>query len=548
MTSSRLLVCLLLGAAVVFGQHAAAGHSRVSLASRARGTLAFATPVSIDPSLIGPTLFVNPTANGASDSNPGTADLPLNTIRKAVQLAAIVNRLGTGVQVSIAAGVYREPVVLDADSASTAAPIVIQADGSGPVIIDGSDLWTGWQPYNDTVFMHIWPYRWGLAAYPPGWAGQVTLADIVRRREMIFAGGQALRQVLRLSDLDDNTFFVEEGAKLVYVQLSHGLTADQATIEVATRPALLTINGRNNVALRGLTFQRGNAAVQDGAVRIAGSQNVLIDGCSFVWNNWIGLALSSMTNVTIRNSTANFNGGTGVDGYQLKNLYFDRNDTSSNNWRGGQAGFFGWSVAGAKFTSVHDGKFRGHTSRGNQARGLWLDFDNQDILIDGSSYEGNQNDGLFLEANHGPIAIHNSSFRNNRSGSGILGANSSDVTIQNCVLASNSVAQISISGDVSRTVTDFVSGVSVDVRAERWEVDNSQLIGDDASQLLLSTPRWTPFLSSYQGNGNVWTNPASPLVILVGNQMVTFPQWQQLVSSDSDSTFGQSAISRRARK
>ena len=140
-------------------------------------------------------LYVNATHPQASDQNPGSQALPFKTIGRAAAAAVANNANQVGTQVLIAAGTYRESIALPKNGRETDAPIVFEAVGE--VIVSGSDVWTGWQRVaGDNVWAHAWPYRWGLAPIPSGWEPYVTLADIVRRSEMVFVNGTPLDQAL----------------------------------------------------------------------------------------------------------------------------------------------------------------------------------------------------------------------------------------------------------------------------------------------------------------------------------------------------------------
>ena len=529
----RQLVLLTACTAVLLSQRQSS--RRVSPATWSRAFIAIATPVELNLDLPTQLIYVNPSAIGADDGNPGSQELPLRTISAATALVRSINRAQLAARILVSPGTYREQVAFTGDDRATSAPITLEATEPGRVILSGSDEWRDWEQTGPSTYTHVWQYRWGLAPYPNGWLNQVQLPPIVRRREMIFVDGSPLRQVLTAEELEDSSFYVDEAGATVTVRLKTGATLDHARVEVASRPLLLSLQNTHNWLLRGITFQHGNAAIQDGAVRIADSENILVENCTFVWNNWVGLTVSGVTGMTLRRSRANANGGTGVDGYQLRNLYVEGTDTSFNNWRGAQGQFYGWSVAGAKFTAVHGASIRSHTARSNTARGLWMDYDNKDILIEQSSFEKNANDGLFLEANTGPIKVLSSSFVGNFQGSGILGANTQDVVISDCTISGNSVAQLSISGDYKRTVSNWITGATDEVFAQRWALERNLLVSTDPSQMLLITPDWIPFLSTYQGTQNRWQEVGASPTFQMGGGKLSFQEWQALVSSDFDS-------------
>jgi len=502
---------------------------------------ATATGASVDETTATQTLFVSNQSASASDSNPGTEALPFLTVSKGAQAAQALNQRGTGVKVYIEPGIYREQVSLMQTSKDTSAPMIFEGTSRGKVILAGSDDWsTGWQQFGNNQYQRSWPYTWGLAPYPSGWAGNVVLQDIVRRREMVYVNGHNLTQMLQYSDLTDYSFFADETAHTIYLQLGPSLPMSGATIEVGIRPQVFVVQGKQNVVLRDLVFRHGNAAVQDGAVQIAGSTNVLISGCTFEWNNWIGLSLSGTSNITLSDNTADRNGATGFDIYNMKNLVLDSNETSFNNWRGVRGNFLGWSVAGAKLGGVHLGQISHHTSAGNRARGIWLDYDNRDFTVDSVTLVWNFNDGIFIEANPGPILVQSSTMSNNQYASGIAGANSSDVTLLNNAVTGNGVEQILITGDLDRTVVNWETNAQLDVQATRWTIRSNTFTSQDSSQaLLVVSQNWPPFLTTLSADYNVWTKLGGQQVFEVGASWLTFSQWQKLVNADLTSVFQQ---------
>jgi parallel beta-helix repeat protein len=494
---------------------------------------AAATGANIDESKATQTLFVNNRSGSASDGNPGTEALPFRTVAQGARAAQTLNQRGIGVKVYIQPGIYREQVTLTQTSKDTGAPIIFEGTSRGNVILSGSDDWSGgWQPVSNNVYGRNWPYVWGVAPYPQGWDGNTVLQDIVRRREMVYVNGHNMTQVLQFSDLADYSFFADENAHTIYLRLGPGLTID-STIEVGIRPRVLVVQGKQNLVLRDLVFRHGNAAVQDSAVQVSDSSNVLISGCTFEWNNWIGLGLSGTSSTTLSNNIADRNGATGFDIYNMKNLVLDSNETSFNNWRGARGNFYGWSVAGAKLGGVHAGRVSQHTSAGNRARGLWLDYDNRDVTVDGVTLVWNFNDGIFIEANPGPILVQNSTMANNQYAAGIAGANSSDVTLLNNVIIGNGVEQILITGDLDRTVVNWETNAQLNVPATRWTIRSNTVTSQDGSQgLLVVSDNWPPFLTTLSADYNVWTKRGGQQLFGVGSKWLTFGQWQSLVNAD----------------
>src|SRR5207302_71667 len=101
----------------------------------------------------------------------------------------------------------------------TTAPIVFEAVEKGKAMVSGADVFSQWIPEpQPNTYSSVWPYRWGIAPYPKGWAGNVTLDPIVRRREMVFVNDVAYTQVLSLAALAANSFFISEDSATLYVK------------------------------------------------------------------------------------------------------------------------------------------------------------------------------------------------------------------------------------------------------------------------------------------------------------------------------------------
>jgi len=500
---------------------------------------ATASGASIDETKVQQTLFVNNQSPAASDSNPGTEAKPFLTVSQGARVAQANNEKGIGTKVYIEPGVYRETVSIPQSGKETTAPFVLEGTDRGDVILAGSDVWTGWQTIAPNLYQHPWPYHWGLAPYPQGWTGNTQLQDIVRRREMIYVNGHPMTQVLAYSALTDYSFFADENANQVYLQLGSNMTMNGATVEVATRAQVLVAQGKKSFILRDLVFRHGNAAVDDSSIQVSNSDNVLIEGCTFEWNNWIGLGLTTDSNMTLHDNTSSRNGSSGFDVYNMKNLVLDTNETSFNNWRGARGNFYGWSVAGSKLGGIHTGLVKNYTATANRARGLWLDYDNTNLTVDGVTLVWNFNDGLFIEANVGPILIENSTISNNQNGAGVAGANSSDVTLLNNALSGNGIEQILITGDLHRTVTNWETNAQQDVQATRWTIQGNTCTSQGPSEALLITQNWPPFLTTLLAANNIWTKSGGQQAFEVGSSWLTFAQWQGTVHTDTTSVFNQ---------
>ena len=490
------------------------------------------------------TVFVNAQHPQASDSNPGTETLPFKTIRKAVAVVLENNWQRKGTKVRIAPGVYRESISVPPDWRETDAAMTFEATEIGKVIVSGSDVWTGWtRQGTSAIYARAWPYKWGLAPYPPYWEGNVVLQPIVRRREMIFLNGTLLDQVLSVAELKPGSFTVDETLGTVQLMPPVGANMDTAVIEVAVRAGLLKVTTKHNVTIRGLTFTHDNTPLQGSAVTIESGSNIVLEDNQFLWNNWGGLSLLEVSGGTLRRNVASHNGVVGMDAWKVKNLVAEDNDTSYNNWRGAKGGFYGWAATGMKIMLTHGGSFRRHRSVGNQTRGLWFDTDCTDIVVEDSFLGENLQDGVFLEALQGPITVRNSTICHNQKG-GILIANSANVALEKNIVYGNRDAQVLLSGEYSgaRGFTNWETGLKLQVVSEGWTVKSNAVVGLDSGFMLLSTTlsatMWDRFVATLTSDSNVWFNPNDTNVFrIAGSRTLDFSAWRSTTGRDSYSTF-----------
>ena len=348
-------------------------------------------------------------ANTGSDVNAGIGQ-PLKTLQAAVDKALINSSRGLATRVLISPGDYRETLNID-QSSSQAAPISFEAVTAGTVTVSGSDLLT--HPFhassNQSIFSYTWNYNFGLCPVPTGWPGS-RMPTIVRRREMVFVNGVLLTQVLSYSSMHAGTFFVDEGANAIRVWPKSGTNMSTARVEAAVRSTTLNISGRSSVKFSGMVFQHASSCINKDGANVNSSSNVLFDSVVVQWNNWGGLDINGSNWVTVRNSIASHNGGNGMGGFKDKNVLFQNNEASYNNWRGGMGNFYDWGMGGVKFGGMHTATVNGLRAVGNQSQGLWFDTDDRNITITNVHLIGNRVTNLQLEANPGPISVSNSFF------------------------------------------------------------------------------------------------------------------------------------------
>jgi hypothetical protein len=366
---------------------------------------------------------------------------------------------------------------------------------------------------------------------------------------MIFINGQMLTQVLSQTAMTEGTFFVDEPAGGVYLWPAAGTDIAKSTVEVAIRPSLFTASGAN-LTIRGLTFQHAATFLDGGAVSVSGGSAILIEDTGYLWNNWSGLGIQDSTNVVVRRSVANHNGGRGMSDWRNKNILFEDNETSYNNWRGARAGFFDWAMGGIKNMRAHDGVWRRHKSLANQAYGLWFDSDNQNVVVEDSVLCNNRLPGLFVEASQGPTAVVRSTLCNNER-DGVFGSGAERVTLKNNIFYGNGFAQIELGGiEVRSGVDNWETNRTGELRDQDWTLCGNVFVSRTPNAQGpgggLVVPNWPWFLTTVNSSKNIWWNAESPAVFRVSGSRtfdLDLAGWQHLTEQDANSAFADPRLS-----
>ncbi len=496
------------------------------------------------------TIYVGPTTGSRETAAIGSKANPYQTIDEAVQYAVYVNKRNERhTQILVAPGTYRESINLitytnfDTNQPLNESLITIEAEiPTERPIVSGSDVWTEWQ-ISGSTFAHHWPFDWGLTDVR---FGNNELADIVKRREMIFVNGDRLTPVDTVTALVAGSFYVDEEIDSVFVFPSNGIDLTTSLVEVAVRPTTWAQEFENNVTIRGLVFQHSNDEWLDGSasIKISSSHGLTIEDCDFRDNNWTGLYIGRSDNVTVRNSRMNDNGGRGLAVWNLRHGRFENSETSGNNWRGFLGNFAGWTV-GNNIDSSHDIVFFRHTANNNFARGLWFDTDVKDALVFESTFYNNRNDGLFIEATQGPIAVmHSYVVENGRDG--LFTGAVEQLTLEHNFFRDNFRSAIRVSGAIGgREITDFETDSVQIVETRNWTILNNRFVGSGPFMLgtTVDQTTWDDFTSTLTSDFNDWCHPAQGAIFqTVGGSLQTLSQWRLETGQDLNSTYCNPAL------
>jgi len=393
-------------------------------------------------------IVVNQVHSLASDQNPGTAEMPVVTVSRGLELAVDPFLEGKSIKVVIHAGIYRENLEWEV-SAINDGSLVIEATDDGEVIISGSEIWNNWEKINGTnTYSHSWRYKWlerseKIKKSDLADEGKVktlrwlkSVSPLFLLRAMVFVNGEHYQQVLTGDELVEGKIQVNEDEEKIYLSLPENINPDFAQIEVAVEPIVFKFQKSANITIRGIDFIHSNSIMKGGGLYFVTCQNILVENCGFYYNNWTGLKFSTCRDVTVKQCKMMDNGALGIAGFQLKNFILESCETARNNWRGYASGAMDWDLGGMKVLRVHNCQVINHYSHDNFTYGIWFDDDNIDISIKNSVFSDNWLDGIFIEKSQGPTTIDSCEIIGNKR-SGITIGSSDNVIITNNVISNN---------------------------------------------------------------------------------------------------------------
>jgi Right handed beta helix region len=409
------------------------------------------------------------------------------------------NRLGKPVRLVLQPTIYRESFVLGPGPSMTPAPITI--DGQGATI-SGANVLTSWTPQGDGTFRHHWPHNLGNQA--DAWPN-LSYNRVLLNREAMFVGGVPYHVVNSASNLAPGTFVIDEGADTITAR-PRAEDAPLVSAEVTVRRKTLQIEGRSNVTVRNITLERGAGGVQETMAGASNSSNFTVENVTVRQAAGSGFSVGSGKGATVRNVRFLDNGTTGYGSYMQTGIVIENVELARNNWRGAQVGFTGWSV-GVKFGKTSNVTIRGWNAHHNYSHGLWFDYDNRNIIIDGLVSAGNIGRGISLESNPGPITVDNAKICNNGM-SGISYARTDRATVKNSQVFNNAGWQHLHTG--SSTPVTMPDGYVV--HGNMMTLQNTITAGNDWAQKDSMNKGWlfwqsrdeAAFWDSANFSGNTW--------------------------------------------
>ncbi len=509
---------------------------------------------SVNESLETASIYVD-AANG-SDSNSGSKSAPLKTIGASVTMALNNNHSRVGSKVIINPGTYREAVVIDGSKKSTSLPITFEAATNGTVFVSGSDVISGWSVYsgNSKIYEASWPYDFPVCAAqaPPAPAQQ----EIVLHAEMLIVNGSPLTQVLTLTSMLPGTFYIDNTHKLIYSYPPSGTNMATAAVETSALPNVLTVSGQSNLVFRGLGFQYANSCPQSAAVMIGGkTTNILFDTDNFLWNNAMGIDLTTVEEFTVQNSVANYNGQVGFASHEVKNSLWQSDTANYNNWRGAQGAFYTWDTGGTKWMWDHDATYKSIVSNFNLANGVAWDTDNENVTFTSGESSFNLVNGIQIEKTEGPFTVSNSYFcYGNLLGVGQRGGvavrNSEQLTLTDTTMYDSLVNQFVVVGQPGGIeIANWETGQTYNLVTEKFTASGNTFNSSNASVLsnsYLGGSDWNAFVSTIKSNDNTFYGGTDSNAFVVPTPKsgtdLSLASWQSETGQDKGSSWKSTSV------
>lgn len=269
------------------------------------GGLSLANPIYVSPA--------------GDDQAPGTAQAPVQTLARALTLAA------GGGHIILAPGTYREGELTMQAGGTLAQPLRIEGAGADQTIIRGSRVVTGWVSHGGGVWKKLGWTTNSQQVFCDGVHLQQIGARSTWHSKALWDGKPTLPPVgASEADLFPGSFFHDGDAQVLYVYLPGGSNPNQHLMEASYYNWVLDGKNSQYVQLKHLCMGHTNGTYNGGKgkVLILGGQNWTVDSCIIEYGDFACISASGQNHI-IRNSLIRFGGDLGID---------MNNSDAAHNW------------------------------------------------------------------------------------------------------------------------------------------------------------------------------------------------------------------------
>ncbi|MCF8361824.1 MAG: right-handed parallel beta-helix repeat-containing protein [Prolixibacteraceae bacterium] len=396
----------------------------------------------------------------ASDHNPGTEDLPFQTIGKAAEV------LQPGEMVIIHEGVYHEAIRPARGGTSPDSMIVYRAATGEKVIVKGSVEMAdnsfspsrGWATGGDEWYREnvpgqgqgkVWQCKLdalNFEGYNPfgmlnlmqdqEWLDytKVNMDPHFKKRGLVFVDGIPLKQVRRPIELNDNkdgAYWPEHNGLTVHVRFPDGKSPHNSKVEMTTKEQLFAPDryGLGYIKIEGIHFlHSGNGfpVPQRGMVSASRGHHWVIENCTIEWANSLGIDLGNeMWHTTylpevgfhvFRKNVVKNCGLSGLQGLRGLNYLIEDNLFENIGWHDAEHGFEAGAIKlhRSQNTLIRRNVFRDIV----HAPGIWLDYiASKNCRVTNNVFTGitSARGCVYIEVSHERCRVDHNIFHNTKS-------------------------------------------------------------------------------------------------------------------------------------
>jgi len=369
-------------------------------------------PVPADATHVAVACTIQPQPPCGDDSNPGTADRPVATLRKAIE------RVQAGKTIVMHEGEYRE------DAGVAMKQVTIQPYPHATVWLKGSIVQTSWtkDATKDEWKANGWTSPFCLSGgarqpvpvcYDPAAVDTGSAAGLP---EQVFVDGVELAQVLDgVGVAGQSKFRIDTATR----ELVIGVDPTGKDVEISQHSRAIMVErhwdpglpGGNNSKILGIGVTHyathWRSETQQGAV-VMNATNVTFEGNTVVENSGTGVAVMQNPSV-VRNNNVSMNGYRGMVVHQASGTVLERNTFDGNNtqhYKINGCGDF-CTVAAVKATEASDLKVSYNRFTNTHGAGFWCDVACLDADIVANTASDNIGAGIFYEISAGGFIAFN---------------------------------------------------------------------------------------------------------------------------------------------
>jgi hypothetical protein len=394
------------------------------------------------PLVFSRTYYVDQADPKASDSNPGSKELPFRTINRAAQI------LEPGERVVIASGVYRERVDPARGGTGPGRMISYEAAPGAKVVVKGSRLvGAGWTPSTEFKLdvpaaerdrIRVYARRLDdldFEGYNPFGMASIMQDRVyllpkpeelwrhLKRRGMVFVDGRRLDQVELYQGLAarDGAFWCENDGLTIHVRLPGDTDPSRHQVELAIQEQVFAprTRGLAFIRVKGLGFEHaanGFPVPQRGLVSMSRGHHWIIEDCEIREANGVGLDIGAQDwdmvppavigRAIVRRNHIDQAGVCGLAGNAVQDTLIESNLIEHVGYQDVE---LAWETGGIKLHAAKNSLLRHNVIRHTiHAEAIWLDYENANTRITGNVMGDNLETlrgGIYLEASHEPNMI-----------------------------------------------------------------------------------------------------------------------------------------------